>query len=363
MNDQIRPDAYQSLTMKEKTRLPMEDRGPQNIRIHTPMESLRVYQKEPIDPLSWAYMKLLREQSRTRRLFKENPFVEIYQLRENLFGILSVSADGAGDVWSYLDVGQDRVLLVDTGFGVGNLMAVVRELAGGRPCTVVNTHGHMDHAYGNAQFEKVYCHEYEADALSKQHSGMWNYLFDEKYPDRGIWMELSREDLIPFRPYTVLACPDGFVFSLGKDHEVELIHLGGHTPGHAAYLDRKNGWLFCGDDLVSMRVGVGGPRPGAPHPECATIPFLMKRMEILAGRIGEISAVFPGHFVTDLEPSAIPVMAEACREICRDPVAAATRIRKFPAENLTRFYREVEGLGCISYTENSFYPNGFTVPS
>ena len=356
MTEEKNHDAYRSLTLKERSRLPSGARGRQNIRIHASMEDLRVYQKEPTDPLSWAYMKILREQGKTKKTFPEDPFVEVYQFRDTLYGILSLSADGAGDVWSYLDVGQNSAMLIDTGFGIGNLKAVLRNLIGDLPCIVANTHGHMDHAYGNAQFEKIYCHEYEAPMISRQSSEMWNYLFDENNPSEGIWMNLTRKDLIPFHAYTILSCPDGFRFTLGENHPVEMIHLGGHTSGHTAYLDQKNGWLFCGDDLVSMRIGVGGPKPDTCHPECATLSFLSERLEILTGRIDEISAVFPGHFITDLEPIAIQNLRDACRKICRDPIGAAGRTTKFPAEHLTRYYCDVEGLGCISYTGNSFYP-------
>lgn len=354
----VKASAYQSLTLKEKTRLDPQLRCRQNTRIHTELDARRVYQKEPIDTLSWAYMKLLRERDRTKKTYACNPFVEVYRFRESLYGILSESADGAGDAWAYLDVGADKALLVDTGFGIGNLSAVVQELIGSKPLIVVNTHGHFDHAYGNCQFDCVYCHEYEAPAIAAQNAHMWDYLFDEAQPERGIWLEFRRADLIPFRKYAVIACPDGFEFDLGESHKVELIHLGGHTPGHCAFLDKKHGWLFCGDDIVSMRVGLGGPRPNACHPECATIPYFTQRLELLEQRRSEYAHLFTGHFITDLEAACVTDMLEACRAICADPEGACSYKKDFPAEALTRYYREVKGLGIISYSSNSFLKSG-----
>lgn len=346
--------AYHSLTMKERTRLAPQARCRQNAPIAAHAEGKRVYQKEPVDALSWAYMKLLRERDRTRRVFTGDPFVEAYLLRDQLYGILSISADGGGDVWSYLDIGPEQALLVDTGFGIGKIGKIASELCDGKPLVVVNTHSHFDHAYGNCQFAYVYCHEYEAPSLAMQNSRMWDYLFDEKEPERGIWLEMSRKDVIPFREYTILACPDGFLLDLGRGRQVELIHLGGHTPGHAAFLDREKGWLFCGDDIVSMRVGLGGPRPGACHPECATVPFLKSRLENLWGRRSEFTHLFPGHFVTDLEAACLGDMVEALSAVCAAPFTAYSYKRDFPAESLTRYYREVNGLGTISYSVNSF---------
>ena len=66
--------------------------------------------------------------------------------------------------------GRERALLVDTGYGFDDLRDAVRRLTG-LPLTVVNTHGHHDHACGNYQFDEVYiagadipvCEHYVAD--------------------------------------------------------------------------------------------------------------------------------------------------------------------------------------------------------
>ena len=76
----------------------------------------------------------------------------------------------AGGVWAiddraqdtvYLVVGGERALLLDTGWGVGDLAGLVASLTD-LPLTVVNSHGHPDHVCGNGQFQTV--HIAEADA-------------------------------------------------------------------------------------------------------------------------------------------------------------------------------------------------------
>lgn len=55
----------------------------------------------------------------------------------------------------YLLEGSEKALLIDTGYGAGNLRAFVEKLTD-KPIIVVNTHYHPDHAAGNGEFEEVY---------------------------------------------------------------------------------------------------------------------------------------------------------------------------------------------------------------
>ena len=334
---------------KERSRKPRDQWGRQNFPIQTALASRRVYQGEPIDATCWAYMKLLRERDKTRRVYDVNPFAEVYQFRDNVYGILTESADGMGDPWMYLIVGPEKAMLIDTGFGIGDLKGLLHELIGDMPLIVTNTHAHFDHAYGNSQFDKVYVHEYEAPALQKLDEHLWDYLFDDE--GQPIWYEFGREDLCGWADYEIVPCPDGYTFDLGGGHEVELIHLGGHTAGHAGFLDKKDRLFFAGDDVISMRVGVGGPRPGQAHGECATITTLCAAFEKLAARVDEFDHVFSGHFVTDLEAVTVIHMRDALRAILADPIGAAT----YTAETArgTQYFRYVEGLGTVAYNPTS----------
>jgi len=54
----------------------------------------------------------------------------------------------------YLLEGNDRALLIDTGWGAGNLREYVEKLTA-KPIFVINTHGHLDHSGGNGEWEEV----------------------------------------------------------------------------------------------------------------------------------------------------------------------------------------------------------------
>ncbi len=337
---------------KERVRVPEEQRGRQSRPILSETKGERVYMAEPIDETCWAYMKLLREHDKTKKIYPVDPYAEVYQFRDHVFGILTESLDGMGDSWMYLVDGPEKAMLVDTSFGLGDLKGLVDQLTGGKEVIVVNTHGHFDHAYGNAQFGRAYCHEYEESSLANQDEHIWDYLFEEG-TGRGIWAEFDRNDLITFKPYEIIPCKDGYTFDLGGGHEVELVFLGGHTAGEAGFLDKKERIFFAGDDIVSMRVMVGGPHPGVPYGQYATVEAFRNNLRKLSKRLDEFDAVFPGHFVTDLENTTITSMLEACEAVCEDPHGNATCAEK--TGRGVRYSRYVNGLGTLSYTDNSVY--------
>lgn len=335
---------------KERTRIPEELRCRQNLPILSEVKGERIYMAEPIDDTCWAYMKLLRETNKTKKIYPVDPYAEVYQFRDNLYGILTESLDGMGDSWMYLIIGPRKAMLIDTSFGIGDLKGLVEELSGGKEVIVVNTHNHFDHAYGNAQFDRVYCHEYEAPVIKCQNEHIWDYLFEEG-TGRGIWAEIDRRDLIPFKEYEVIGCPDGQLFDLGDGYEVELVFLGGHSAGHCGFLDKKGRNFFAGDDVISMRVGVSGGKQGTPHREYATVTAMRDNFRKLAARMGEFDHVFTGHFVTDLENCSVQHMLEACEAVCADPEGNCTY--KIEKEGIVNYYRYVEGLGTLMYRKES----------
>ena len=335
-----------ALSVKERRRMPKEEWCRQNLPIRTLQTAQkRVYEKEPIDTTCWAYMKLLRE-SGLGKVYPVDPYAEVYRFRENVYGLLTESADGAGDSWMYLILGPEKAMLIDTSFGIGDLKGLVKELAGDREVIVVNTHGHYDHAYGNCQFDRVYCHEYEAPSLQKQDEHIWDYLFEEN-SERGIWADFDRRDIVEWKPYEIIGCPDGYCFDLGGGHEVELVFLGGHTAGHAGYLDKKDRIFYAGDDIISMRVGVNGAKPGLPFAEFASVNTLCENLGRLAGRLAEFDHVFSSHFVTDLENYSVVQMYEACRYVVEDPEHHFD-YKKGEGDGL-RFFKYVEGLGTLCW--------------
>lgn len=318
----------------------------------------RILWGAPQNFISWAYMKLLREKDKTKRIFDCNPYVEVYQFRENLYGLFSQNCDGAGDVWQWLIVGPERCMLIDTAFGLGDTKALVDEITGGMPIIVVNTHGHVDHSYGNCRFDRVYCSEFEEPIVKSQNQRMWDYLFDED--GNNIWLEFDRNDLPVWKEYEVIGVPDGYVFDLGRDHEVELVWLGGHAPGMAGYLDKKNRIFFPGDDLCSDVCGVAsGGHAGLPNRKYANLITFRDNLKKIVDRMDEYDYVFPSHFMVDLENSVLAAELEACNAILEDPEACDySCISRSPngGPPRNRKFKYIRGFSTIAYTESGLYP-------
>lgn len=320
---------------------------------NTLTRSIRTQSREPVDERCWAFMKELRQHYKGRACYPVDPFAEVYPIRSNTYAIFNESLDGMGDVWLYLIIGPEKAMLIDTGFGAGNLKGLCNQLSGGKELVVVNTHPHVDHALGNCQFDRVYCHEYAVPTLQKLNRPQaWDYLFDKT--GKPIWADFRREDLITYRSYEIVGLPDGYIFSLGQGYEVELIFTAGHASGHCMFLDKTNRLLFAGDDVISMRIGIGGPAPDDPYGKYATVNAFHEQLCKLAQRLEEFDYIFPGHFVFELENLVIQDLVEATAAILDHPEQchAVEHIQRGDV-SFTRMHRQVYGLGTIAYTNRS----------
>jgi glyoxylase-like metal-dependent hydrolase (beta-lactamase superfamily II) len=300
-------------------------------------------------PLCKTYIEELRLNNKTKKVYDINPYAEVYQFRNNLFGIYTENLDGMGPPWMYLIIGPEKAMLIDTGFGLGNLKGLVDEITGNMPIITVNTHSHVDHSLGNCQFEKVYCHEFDVPYLQKNNDPYsWDYLFDESGKPK--WALFDRKDIVPFKKYEITGCKDGFVFNLGGSYDIELVFLGGHEAGHAGFLDKNDRTFFCGDDIIAMRVGIGGPRPGMPYGEHATVTALRDNLVKLAKRSDEFDSVFPGHFIVDIDKSVVGDMIDACNKIIENPDACDFTSTGHRGEMKQKLVRN---LGTIAYNNHS----------
>lgn len=318
----------------------------------------RIKWGQPQNYISWAFMKQLRERDKTKRIYDCNPYIEVYQFRDNFYGLFNQNCDGAGDVWQYFIVGPEKCLLIDTAFGLGDMKALVDELSGGKPVIVANTHSHCDHAYGNCRFDKVYCHEYEEPLVRAQDEHIWDYLFDEN--GNNIWLDFDRKDLPVWKEYEIIGVPDGYVFDLGDGYEVELIWLGGHAPGMSGFLDKRNRILMPGDDLCSDVSGVAsGGKPGMPNRRYANLSTFRDNLEKLVARLDEFDYVFPSHFMINLEKGVLVDELDACNAILANPDDfdyECTQISPNGGAAKTRRFKYIRGFSTLSYSLDGLYP-------
>lgn len=178
----------------------------------------------------------------------DTKYFKIHQPAENIYHI----EESAG-VFTSLIVGEERALLIDTGYGFCDLHKIIRELTD-LPVTIVNTHGHLDHAGGDYLFDEVYINYKDLPVyLWYQAVEKPKFLekFEKDYGDRihDIWPEdFDAEAYMGKKARHLIPLEDHERFDLGG-RSVEAIFLPGHTKGSVVFLDDQSGLLFSGDDI------------------------------------------------------------------------------------------------------------------
>ena len=325
----------------------------------TEMISRPVEEEGFSDYMTEAWYKMLRTANRTKRVYDVDPYVEVYQFRENLYGLLTHVLDSGGLVWMWLILGPEKAMLIDTSFGVGDLKGLVDEITGGMPLIVANTHCSPDHSYGNCQFDRCYSHQLQAPDMEwKQDEGIRRYLTDDD--GKPIWVTFDPADFVPFRRYEFVGVPDGYRFDLGQGYEVELVNIPGHQPGHSAYLDRQGRFLIGGDAFpIGGLTGGSDFHADARHArdafqgswlpsedsmrKCTTLRDALLR---LARRLDEFDSIFCGHGVQDLNSRLVLDMIETCNQIIANP-------DEYDGTQGERRLKKIRGGGYMP-----FYPNG-----
>ena len=304
---------------------------------------------EPENPVRSAFMKRLRENDKTKRIYECNPNYEVFRLRENLYGLFSESLGGVADQWVYVLVGPERAMVIDTAYGLGDLRALVEKLTEGKPYDVVNTHGHPDHCGGNMWFDTVYCHEYEVQAIRKFEADtdrLTSVLNEEG--TNGRYTDFDPKDLPPIRDYVLIGVENGHIFHLGPGFDVELIFMPGHSAGHCVLLDKKDRILFGGDDMCIGVLHVGLGDRTSPYAKYATVTAFRDELKKLCGRLEEFDGIFPGHGIVDIGSEWLLDLLETCEEIIAAPEKADKEIPAFYTKQ-PRFAKRIHDSGYLTY--------------
>lgn len=206
-----------------------------------------------------------------------------------------------GRVFNYLLEGQDYALVIDTMNGWGN-MRVFCETLTDKPMKVVNTHFHGDHTGGNYDFDACYIHHLDIPLMYSPNPRTREQCFERgknaalpEYADL-----VGPEDFTPERPIQVYPLYDGDVFDLG-DRLVEVVQVGGHTPGCITLIDHKLRIAFSGD-CCNSNTGIS-----------ISVEEYLYNLMNLKKHQGEFDMMYGGHQV--LPPSVIDDGLEVCAKV------------------------------------------------
>ena len=177
-----------------------------------------------------------------------------------------IQGDGAN---SYLVVGDERGVLIDTGFAIENIQRYAQTLTNKPVKMAANTHGHFDHTGGNGWFPCAYMSPRALEIAKTPYPS----LDASKYPI----------------DYLVTIVGDGDQINLGH-RALEVIEIPAHAPSSIAFLDKRERILFTGDEVDGHVMLVW--MQDEPQP---TIEQHAKNMEKLLQHTGEFDFICAGH--------------------------------------------------------------------
>lgn len=210
-------------------------------------------------------------------------------------------------VHSYLLLGDETAVLIDTGLGIGDIKKEVSQITN-LPVKVLTTHVHWDHIGGHAAFDKVYVHrgdlKWFQEGLPIPIANVRDnvmYGVDKKMLPK----EFNIDEYKIFRGEPTGILEDNDIIDLGG-RKVRIIHAPGHSPGHICVWEEEKGYLFSGDLIYKGTLFAFYP---------STNPKLFMESIDKVRRIEGIQKVFPSHNEIDITNDIIERIHIAFKEI------------------------------------------------
>lgn len=259
---------------------------------------------EPLRP-DWCKKLPRPEYKNLQRVPIKTDWFEVYRVRPGVFALYEPRQ--YEEVISYLIVGSKRALLFDTGLGIGNIREVAEQLSD-LPITVLNSHTHIDHIGGNAQFKDILGTD---TAYTRGHSRGAPHaeVAEIVLPERvcGSWPDGFKPEAYAIRPFHISRfVKDGDVIDLGG-RKLEVLQVPGHTPDALALLDRKNKLLFTGDTFYAGPIFLYVPE--------SDVPAYERSIERLQKLVPTLELLLPGHNVPAAKPEMLTRLVEAFHQI------------------------------------------------
>lgn len=199
--------------------------------------------------------------------------------------------DEAHEATGYLVVGNERACVIDTMNGYNDLYQAVRELTD-KPLTVVNTHGHPDHIFGNMFFQEAYLHPADRELAR-------TFVEDPEY------QKILEERKKAFPPFKDIL--PGDMIDLGG-RTLEVFGLPGHTPGGILLLLREDRVLFTGDSInhhLWMQLD-----------DCLTMKQFLSELDKVMLLQERADIILHGHAHETDDISLMRCMRDGVKEIC-----------------------------------------------
>lgn len=254
---------------------------------------------------------------------------EVYRVGEGVFAIYEPRQ--WQEVISYLILGDEQALLFDTGMGIAAISEVVADLTT-HPVTVLNSHTHMDHVGGNAEFQSII--GMDTEFTRSRAGGLPNARVREEISGDAVCGPLPEGvgvDGYTSRPFTITEIArDGHSIDLGG-RTLTILHIPGHTPDAIALHDESAGYLWTGDSFYEGPIWLFAPE--------THLERYRESVARLAGLAPDLERVFPAHNT----PVAEPVRLVELRDVLEGAIAG-TMQGESQADGLVRYDAEAFSL-------------------
>ncbi|MDC7242234.1 MAG: MBL fold metallo-hydrolase [Spirochaetales bacterium] len=205
----------------------------------------------------------------------DQPYFESLQIAPGTWQILS-----DGD-YSYLVEGEKEAVVIDSGYGAGNIREYCGTLTSKPVMRIINTHDHFDHTANNSYFDCAYMGRETVDLATLPFPSFQGIDFPRDYPKEVV--------------------DDGYLFNLGG-RTLEVFKIPDHAVGSIALLDKKEGLFFTGDEIMDPGVRLNG-----------TVERFASHMEKLASRSRDYSRLCAGAWI--MEGSKVEAYLENAKHI------------------------------------------------
>ena len=150
-------------------------------------------------------------------------------------------------VAEYVIIGDDKAMLIDTGYGHNGLREFVEQNVTDLPLVVVNSHYHPDHSADNQYFGKVHIGGADIPIDGKSDFSQLMKKIGDGFAPAGKLLNFlfppfddSKVEYVPFE--------DGEIFDLGG-RTVTVHDFPGHTRGSVLFEESKTHGLFTNDSV------------------------------------------------------------------------------------------------------------------
>ena len=193
----------------------------------------------------------------------------------------------------FLFEGDDEALLIDAGFGTGDLKDYISTLTVAPVKRLVITHADRDHIGCAYQFDQILMHpaEFERYAASGKNSAKLFSLWENSELSIGQW-------------------------------NLSVILLPGHTPGSIALLEREHKFLIAGDCVQATPIYMFG--------QGRNLPAFIHSIDRLTALSSSFDTIYASHGKLVLSTEILPLLKEGAQQVLSGNLVGNPLPREMP---------------------------------